>query len=41
MIFGCIDTDYFDEYMQVTKHELFHDGGTCRIETSPLIYSAN
>ena len=27
--------------MQVTKHKLFHDGGSCRIETRPMISSAN
>ena len=27
--------------MQVAKHQLFHDGRSCRIETSPLICSAN
>ena len=32
---------YLNEYMQVTKHLLFCDGGSCRIETSPLICSAN
>ena len=32
---------YLDEYIQVTKHKLFHEGDSCRIETSPLICSAN
>ena len=32
---------YPDECIQVTKHLLFYDGGACRIESSPLIYSAN
>ena len=32
---------YLNEYIQVAKHELFYDGGSCRIETSPLICSAN
>ena len=32
---------YLDEYIQITKHELFHDGGRCCIENSPLIYPAN
>ena len=27
--------------MQEAMHYLFHDGGSCRIETSPLICSAN
>ena len=27
--------------MQVAKHQLFNDVGLCRIETSPLICSAN
>ena len=27
--------------MQVAKHQLFHHGGSCLIETSPLICSAN
>ena len=27
--------------MEVAKHELFHDGGSCRIQTSALICSAN
>ena len=27
--------------MQVTKHKLFHDRGSCRIETRPMISSAN
>ena len=30
-----------DEYIQVTKHQLFHDGGPCRKENSPLICSVN
>ena len=29
------------EIMQVAKHWLVHDGGSCRIETSPLICSSN
>ena len=32
---------YLNEYKQVTKHYLFHDGGSSRIVTSPLIFSAN
>ena len=32
---------YLNEYMQVAKHQLFHDGGSCGIETFPLICSAN
>ena len=32
---------YFNEYMQVAKHQLFLDGGSCGIETFPLICSAN
>ena len=32
---------YLNEYTQVAKHELFHDGDPCRTETSPLICSAN
>ena len=32
---------YLEEYIQVTKHKLFHDEVHCRIETSPLICSAN
>ena len=32
---------YLNEYMQVAKRQLFHDGGSCRIETSPLICSAD
>ena len=32
---------YLNEYMQEAMHYLFHDGGSCRIETSPLICSAN
>ena len=32
---------YLNEHMQVAKHWLFHDGGSGRIETSPLICSAN
>ena len=27
--------------MQAAKDKLFHDGGSCRIETSPLICSVN
>ena len=30
-----------DKFMQVAKHYLFHDGGSCRIETNPLVCSAN
>ena len=32
---------YLNEHMQVAKHWLFHDGGSGRIKTSPLICSAN
>ena len=32
---------YFNEYMQVAKHYLCHDGGSCRMETNPLICSTN
>ena len=28
-----------DEYIQVTKHQLLHDGGPCYIETTPLIFA--
>ena len=38
----CLNQEiYLIEYMQVAKHWLFHDGGSCPIETSPLICSAN
>ena len=30
-----------NEYMQVAKHQLFHDRGFCLIETSPMICSEN
>ena len=29
------------EYMQAAQYHLFYDGGSCLIETSPLICSAN
>ena len=32
---------YLNEYMQVAKHKLFHDEGSCPIETSQLICSGN
>ena len=32
---------YLNEYMQAAQHHLFYDGGSCLIETSPLICSAN
>ena len=32
---------YLNEYMQITKHQLFYHGRSCRIETSPLICSEN
>ena len=32
---------YLNEYMQVAKHYLFHDGSSCRIKTGPLICSAD
>ena len=32
---------YLDEFMQVVKHYLFHDGGACCIEISLLIGSEN
>ena len=34
---------YLNEYMQVVYriNSFFHDGGSCRIETSSLIFSAN
>ena len=34
---------YLNQYMKVqsTNSFIFHNGGSCRIETSPLIFSAN
>ena len=32
---------YLNEFMQVVKHQLFHEEGSCRTETNPLICRAN